>query len=153
MNSGGALKHFLIAFVLAAIGYAIFYHSIEHRRTRKGPWQVTFMSISNGVPTIAINQPRLAIRNVQIMFPEQTATETNLPFKLVLDQPREVPFPVPFGNCVGLNTTFLPGRARFQLFGHDIELLPRVLVTDRQEHPWLSDSTVTLHPLATSTNR
>ncbi len=154
MKSGGALKHFILAFLLAAVCYAVFYHSIEHRRTRKGPWELVFTTGSNGAPTLIINQPKLAITNVQVTFPEQKATGTNFPVTLVLDQPREAPYPVPFGMCVGMNTTFLPGRVKFQLFGHDVELLPRVLLIDHQEHPWLADSTVTLHPPTnTATNQ
>jgi hypothetical protein len=30
------------------------------------------------------------------------------------------------------------------MFGHEIELLPRVLILDRKEHPWKSDETITL---------
>jgi hypothetical protein len=45
-----------------------------------------------------------------------------------------------------MDTTFLPGTVALELFNHEVELLPRVLVIDRQEHPWLSESTITLHP-------
>jgi len=37
-----------------------------------------------------------------------------------------------------MDTTFLPGTVAFQLFGHEIELLPRVLIIDHEEHPWHS---------------
>jgi hypothetical protein len=47
-----------------------------------------------------------------------------------------------------MDTTFLPGTVTLQVFNHEIELLPRVLVIDGQEHPWLSESTITLHPAA-----
>jgi hypothetical protein len=46
-----------------------------------------------------------------------------------------------------MDTTFLPGTVTLEVFNHQVELLPRVLVIDRQEHPWLSESTITLHPL------
>ena len=55
-----------------------------------------------------------------------------------------MPYEVPFGNCVFMDTTFLPGTITFQLFGHEIELLPRVLVIDRQEHPWRPDTAIAL---------
>jgi len=61
-----------------------------------------------------------------------------------------VPYEVPFGTCVFMDTTFLPGTVTLRLYGHEIELLPRVLVIDQQEHPWISDSTITLHPATTN---
>ena len=139
------MKHFILAFVLALGCYALFYHAIEHRRTRKGPWHVTFTNSPAGAPALVINQHKLAITNVQIEFPDQMLPATNALGSLIFAQPQPVPYPVPFGSCIFMDTTFLPGTVTFQLFNHEIELLPRVLVIDRQEHPWLSDSTITLH--------
>ena len=51
-----------------------------------------------------------------------------------------------------MDTTFLPGTLTFQFFGHEIELLPRVLVLDRQEHPWRSGEVVTVIPGQARTN-
>ena len=144
MKLAGPAKHFILAFVLALVGYILCYHLIEHRRTRNGPWRVTFTTSAAGVPAIVIKQPKLAITNVQISFAGQTPPATNSPVTLVFAQPRPVPHEVPFGNCVFMDTTFLPGTVTLQLFGHEIELLPRVLVIDRQEHPWRSDNTITL---------
>ncbi len=148
MKSGGALKHFILAFLLALVCYALFYHGIEHRRTRRGPWEVTFTNNSAGTSLLFVNQHRLAITNVQIAFPEEAAPSANVLGTLLFGQPQPVPFPVPFGKCVFMDTTFLPGTVTFEIFGHEIELLPRVLVIDRQEHPWISDSTITLHRAA-----
>jgi hypothetical protein len=50
-----------------------------------------------------------------------------------------VPFDVPFGKCVFMDTTFLPGTLAFELFGHEIQLIPRVLTIDKQEQPWRSN--------------
>ena len=142
MKSDGVLKHFLFAFLLAAVIYAAFYLGIEHRRTRKGPWQVTFTS-SNGVPLLLISQPKLALTNAQILFLNEP-TPTNNPGTMTFGEPQLVPYDVPFGRCVFMDTTFLPGTVTFQLFGHEIELLPRVLIIDHEEHPWVSGSTITL---------
>jgi hypothetical protein len=144
MKPAGPAKHFILAFLLALVGYIIFYQLIEHRRTRNGPWRVTFSRSSADVPTIVIDQPRLAITNVQISFAGETLPATNSPVTLVFGQPRPVPYEVPFGKCVFMDTTFLPGTVTFQLFGHEIELLPRVLVIDRQEHSWRADTTIAL---------
>lgn len=147
MKSDGPLKHFVIAFLLAAACYALFYPTIEHRRTRKGPWELSFTNSGEGTPMVLINQPKLAITNVQISFPEQPALPRAEQTNLVFGQPRPVPYPVPLGQCEFMDTTFLPGTLAFKLLGHNIELLPRVLIIDRQEHPWVSDSTITLHPV------
>jgi hypothetical protein len=144
MRPEGPAKHFILALLLALAGYIVFYQSIEHRRTRNGPWRVTFTTGSNDVPTIVIDQPRLAITNVQILFAGQSLSPTNAPLNLVFDQPRPVPYEVPFGKCVFMDTTFLPGTLTFQLFGHEIELLPRALIVDRQDHPWQLHATITL---------
>ena len=58
-----------------------------------------------------------------------------------------MPYEVPFGKCVFMDTTFLPGTVTFELFGHEIELLPRVLIIDRQEHRWQSDAVIVLSRL------
>lgn len=141
------MKHFILAFLLAVICYAFFYHNIEHRRTRKGPWEVTFTNDLSGNPALVINETKLAITNAQITFTNQRAAPAFTPATLVFSQPRPVPYDVPLGKCVFMDTTFLPGTITLSLFNHVVELLPRVLVIDRQEHPWLSESTITLHPV------
>jgi hypothetical protein len=147
MKSDGALKHFILAFLLALVCYALFYYTIEHRRIRKGPWEVTFTNNIAGTPLVVVNQHKLAITNYQIAFADQPALSTNSMGTLRFSQPQPVPYPVPFGKCVFMDTTFLPGTVTFQLFGHEIELLPRALIIDRQEHPWVSDNPLTLHPV------
>ena len=148
MKSERALRHFVLAFLLALVCYAVFYFIIEHRRTRKGPWEVTFTSGADGAPTLIINQPKLSITNVQIAFPDEVAGTPHHFGTLKFNEARQVPYDVPFGKCIFLDTTFLPGTVTLQLYGHEIELLPRVLVIDRQEHPWLSGTTnLTMHPL------
>jgi hypothetical protein len=147
MKPEGATKHFILAFLLALIGYAFFYQTIEHRRVRKGPWQVTFTYTTAGAPAIVIAQPRLAITNVQITFPGETFLVTNHQSPvttLLFAQPRPVPYEVPFGKCVFMDTTFMPGTVTFEMFGHEIELLPRALIIDRQDHPWQPDATIPL---------
>ena len=50
-----------------------------------------------------------------------------------------------------MDTISLPGTVTFQMFGHEIELLPRVLTIDRQEYPWRPEATISL--AATKTNK
>jgi hypothetical protein len=150
MKLQGLAKHFILAFLLALAGYVAFYQTIEHRRTRNGPWQVTFTRNTAGAPAIVIAQSRLAITNVQICFPGESLPvtldlpETEQRLSLLFAQPRPVPYDVPFGQCVFMDTTFLPGTVTLDLFGHEIELLPRALIIDRQDHPWQPDATIAL---------
>jgi len=130
------MKHILYAFLLALAGYILFYAAIEYRRTRNGPWQASFTRSAGGEPTLLVNQPKLGITNVQVTFAGTGfSADANGP-TLFFRQPRSVPYDVPFGKCVFMDTTFLPGAVTFELFGHEIELLPRVLIIDHKEHQW-----------------
>jgi hypothetical protein len=168
MKSGGPLKHVVLAFVLAIVGYALFYRGIEHRRNEKGPWLVIFTNNAAGTPEIIVDQPTVGVTNVHITFdgeppPARSGTpamsippdapradqllqyETNFAATSAVQhfsRPYPVPFTVPFGKCVFLDTTFLPGTITFALFGHEIELLPRVLIIDFKEHAWQSGATI-----------
>lgn len=144
MRSEGVLKHFAMAFIVALVGYAFFYYVIEHRRTKNGPWEITFHSDASGIPSLTIQQPALGLRDVRVVFPGESLNSTNTSSTLAFEQARQVPFPTPFGKCVFLDTTFLPGTVTLQLFGHEIELLPRVLIIDHTEHPWKSGETINL---------
>jgi len=144
MESDNPAKHFVLAFLIALLGYFLVYHGIEYRRTRKGPWIVSFTNSHLGEPSIIINQPTLRLTNAQIVFTGASSPPiTNYP-ALDFSQPRPVPFEVPFGKCIFMDTTFLPGTLTFQFFGHEIEFLPRVLIIDHEEHTWNSEQIVTL---------
>ncbi len=180
MKKENTARHFITAFLIAAALYVVAYSWIEHRRNRKGPWQITFVG-EKTAPEMLITQAWLGISNVAIVFPNgnlvsgnrktneapSPALTTNartsestpsnfapaiaetaeVPFTTVMTfaQPRPVPYPVPFGTCVFMDTTFLPGTVSFtNIFGHDIELLPRVLIIDRQEHAWKSGERIVL---------
>ena len=142
MKSSGPLKHFLIVFVIASVLYAVFFYGIEHRRTVNGPWQATFANRVAGVPELIVCHPKLKISNLKIDFPEEKTPLSDFNSLIIFDTPRPVPFPVPFGQCIFMDTTFLPGTVTFNLFGHEIELLPRVLIIDKKEFPWQSDTTL-----------
>jgi hypothetical protein len=152
MKRDNPAKHFILAFVIALLGYALVYHFIENRRTRKGPWQVAFTNSPAGEPAILIDQPALSISNVQIQFPGRAigSGQSVITNQFLFNQPKPVPYDLPFGKCVFMDTTFQPGTLTFQFFGHEIELLPRVLVLDREEHPWKSGEVITLNGLSRS---
>ena len=135
------LKHFIGTFLVCVAAYFVAFYGIEHYRNSDGPWQITFTAKTNG-PAILISQPALQIRNLELVFPNAPAT--NAGSILVFDQALPVPFDVPYGQCVFLDTTTLPGTVVLQLFGHEIQLLPRVLTIDGQERTWQSDTIIPL---------
>ena len=144
MNRDRLLKHTLVAFGIALLIYVTFYTAIEHRRTRAGPWQATFTHDTAGAPTIIINQPALGITNVQISFLGESNALPAVAHTLHFGEARAVPFDVPFGKCVFLYTTFLPGTVALNLSGHEVQLLPRVLTIDKVERPWSSGETISI---------
>jgi hypothetical protein len=142
MQSSGPLKHFVIPFLIAIAIYVVFYTGIEHRRTRNGPWEVVFTNDA-GIPSLVIVETQLKISNLKINFPGETASpSTNS--TMIFAQPQQVPFDVPFGRCIFEDTTFQPGTVVFKMFGHEIQLLPRVLTIDKLEYPWQSSQTISL---------
>ena len=142
MKRVGLLGQITLVFVVTLVGYALAYRWIEHRRAAKGPWVVNFSSES-GVPAITVNQKELGIREVRLVFTGRSPA-TNSTQTMEFSQPRPWPYAVPFGQCVFMDTTFLPGTIALELFGHEIQLLPRVLTIDKSERPWRSGETIEL---------
>jgi len=141
MKSDNLLRHLAVPFVIAVVVYVISYSWIEHRRTRKGPWEVTFTNDASGAPALIINQPSLAITNLEIMFPGETNRASAT---MKFTQPQPVPWALPYGKCVFMDTTFLPGTITIDLFGHEIELIPRVLTIDQKEMPWAANKIISV---------
>jgi len=123
------------AFVFTVVAYIALYSFIENRRTHNGPWQLTFTANGYNEPALVINQPKLGITNVTFVFPNQTFSRTNLA-SVTFTQPIGTPFELPFGQCIFMDLTSLPGTLVFQISGHEIQLLPRTLTVDKQEQPW-----------------
>lgn len=142
MKPPAVARKLLILSALVLIAYAASYAFIQHRRAAKGPWEVTFTREA-GAPALVVNQARLGIGDVRLVFSGAQATR-NLPQTLWFTDARSVPFDLPFGKCVFLDPLFLPGTVTFEMFGHEIQLLPRVLTIDRVEYPWQSNATITL---------
>lgn len=97
-----------------------------------------------GLP--ARNEATPSLLGKPIVMPRSDSTNGMLPITLRFDQPRPVPYDLPLGKCVFMDTTFLPGAVTFRLFGHEIELLPRVLIIDQQDLPWRSVSALEIQP-------
>jgi hypothetical protein len=130
-------KHLLIGFGLALLVYASFFSCDQYVRQRKGPWQVRFTTNQVGWAQIEISQANLAIHST-IVFEGESATNSGT---VQFDRPERT---IPFGKTKFEDLTFLPGSVVFDLFGHEVELLPRTLYLNKKEHPWTRDEVITL---------
>ena len=140
MNSGGIAKHLFLAFSAALALYVVGYSLDAHLRTHKGPWAVSFAASTNGTPTLTLTQEKLGVTNLKITFPGEHVVLTNATL-VRFDAPAKA---VPFGECIFDDLMYLPGTVTLQVFGHEIELLPRTLIVNKQERPWKSDVTIEL---------
>lgn len=141
MKSGFSARSLGLFFVVVFILYLGAFYGCEYMRVRKGPWEVQFMSDSSGRPSIIVYQPALGVSSVEILFHSEQINRSNLSERVSFDRPLKQG---PFGKVIYEDLTFLPGVVTFDLFGHEIELLPRVLIINKKEVPWKSDSTVEL---------
>lgn len=138
-------KQALVVFGVSAAVYFGGFWAVEQWRTHRGPWTVTFTTNTTGAPTIVIASPGLGLTNVRVVFPGTNLPSFTGPISVHFDAPprRDA---VPFGQVKFLDTTVLPGTVTFDLFGHEIELLPRTLIVNKREHPWRSGEELELPP-------
>ncbi|HXJ74484.1 MAG TPA: hypothetical protein VNM37_16655 [Candidatus Dormibacteraeota bacterium] len=141
MNAGFTAKSIMLLFVSVLILYFVVFEGIEYLRYRKGPWVIDFQGGANGSPTLLISQPHLRLTNVLLVLRGERMT--NGSGRVSFDR---VQRPVPFGRMIYEDLTFLPGVLTFDLYGHEVELLPRTLVINRRQIPWRSGATVDLWP-------
>ena len=128
-------KQALAVFGVCTVIYLGGFWAAQHWRARRGPWEVTFGTAPSGIPLVEIAESRLGISGVQLLFPGTNAPPSAGPVTVRFDQPARRGDP-PFGRVKFLDTTFLPGTVTFDLFGHEVELLPRTLIVDKREIPW-----------------
>ena len=143
MKSDGMWKRVVLVFAGALVLYVAAYSVDRHFRLRNGPWEVTFTTETNGAPALIVAEPKLKIGDLKIVFAGEKSSATGLPQRVNIDAPAKR---LPFGECIFDDLMYLPGTATFNLFGHEIELLPRVLIINHQEHPWASGTTIQLSP-------
>ncbi len=129
--------------------YFVGFSWIEHNRYKKGPWEFTFLE-TNQTPALQITQPALGLSNVTLVFFDAPAP-ANLPQTVRFQLGEKPPFELPFGRCVFLDTLFLPGTVVVNVFGHEIQALPRTLTIDRIERPWKSGEKILLTNGASAT--
>jgi hypothetical protein len=127
-------------FIVLALYLAAFY-GFEYLNHRKGPWAVEFLLDPAGHPKMVVSQSALQVSNMAMVFYGEQAAATNLPQKVLFDEPRRS---VPFGRVIYEDLRALPGVVTFDLFGHEIELLPRVLIVNKREIPWQPGATINL---------
>lgn len=137
------LKHVALVGVIAVVGYFSLYALDTHLRTRKGPWEVTFATETNGTPYLLVNQPTLGVRDVKVRFPGEQGGLTNGPVTVRFTQPNTKPA---FGELRFQDATYLPGTVTLLAFNHEVELIQRGLVVDRQERAWQPGVTLDLAP-------
>src|SRR5687767_8755972 len=137
MKSDRFLKS-LIVFALAIFAlYFMVFYGIEGCRRAKGPWEVSFSSDQLG-PQVKVTQSNLD-RSASIVFAGETTGATNLPQTVRFERPKQG---VPFGKVIYEDLMQLPGVVTFDLFGHEIELLPRTLIVNKKEVRWNMRSVV-----------
>jgi hypothetical protein len=124
-------KQTLVLFVAVLLAYLVVFRAIEWLRQRKGAWEVHFVTDGQGRPALDIQQNHLKISG-RIAFPDEHS-KTNVSETIRFDRPHK---PVPFGKVIYEDLTFLPGVVTFNLFGHEVELLPRVLYVNKKEIRW-----------------
>lgn len=133
-----------IAFAVAVVLYVGFYSCDHHLRNRHGPWQLTFYAEKNPgegawAASVTIDQPALGITNRTIRFSGVRLTQPAPVSTLQFESPADTLQVLPFGSLVFHDLMYLPGTLTFDFFGHQVELLPRVLIVEGTEHPWVSD--------------
>jgi hypothetical protein len=133
-------KHLLIGFALALTLYAVIFMGDQWIRKRRGAWEVRFSTNEMGEAMIIVNQPALHITNVQILLRGESLSNINSK-ELLFSVPQQT---IPFGKIKFEDLTYLPGSVALDLFGHEIELLPRTLYLNKLEHPWVSNTNIVL---------
>jgi len=137
------LKHVAIVAVIAVVGYFALYAVDTRLRLRHGPWEVTFATETNGTPYIVVNQPAYGVRDVKVRFTGERSPLTNAPVTVRFAEPGTQPA---FGQLRFQDATYLPGTVTLLAFNHEVELIQRGLVLDRQERAWQPGMTMELSP-------
>ena len=141
MKSGFTAKPIALLFVAVLGLYLAVFYGIERARQHKGPWTVDFQTNVDASPVLIVSQAKLGLSNVRIVVHGENAR--NATGRVSFDQVKR---PVPFGKVIYEDLTFLPGVVTFDLFGHEIELLPRALIANKRLVAWQSGITVELWP-------
>jgi hypothetical protein len=140
MRSEGLLKHLAICAAVAVVFYFASFYWIEGCRAAKGPWEITFRTDAAGTPSLLIVHTNLKVLQT-IVFPGRAIQPANVSRTIGFSRP---PPSLPFGELIFQDPTFLPGNVTLRLFGHEIQVLPRVLIVDKKEYPWHAQAEIQL---------
>lgn len=141
MKSGLTVKKVALLFLAVLAVYLALFFWIERSRLTKGPWRVEFQASAGGDATLVVAQPYLNITNARVVVHGESMT--NASAQVTFDRVKQ---PVPFGEVIFEDLTFLPGVVTFNLLGHEVELMPRALVVNKKLVPWQPGMTVELWP-------
>lgn len=134
-------KSITLTFVLSVFFYFLAYGWISRWQTGRGPWQVEFTTNQVGVAQIIITQPALGFSNITVRFEGETLAPTNHTGLVLFSKPRQ---PTPFGELIYDDLMQQPGVITLDLFGHEVELLPKYLILNRQPVNWTNGAVITL---------
>ena len=143
MKASRPFRTLLILFALVLAFYLASFYGVEYLRHRKGPWVMRFDRATDGTPIVEISQPHLGINGTRIVFRGEVYTNAAETVSFALPEPTR---PVPFGRVIYEDLTFLPGVVTLDLFGHEIELVPRTLVVNRLGLAWETGMEIFLTP-------
>ena len=141
MKSGFTAKSIVLLFFAVLGLYLVVFFGIERARQHKGPWEVDFQTNPEGSPQLIVSQAKLGLSDVKIVVHGENISNTT--GRVSFDHVKR---PVPFGKVIYEDLTFLPGVVTFDLFGHEIELLPRALIANKKQVAWKSGITIDLWP-------
>jgi len=141
MKSSLSARTVVLLFAVVLGLYLAVFFGIERARQHKGPWEVGFQGNADGSPLLIVSQAKLGLSDVRIVIHGESAISAT--GRVSFNQVKQ---PVPFGRVIYEDLTFLPGVVTFELFGHEIELLPRALIADKKLVEWRSGTTVDLWP-------
>ncbi len=137
----GIGRQLLVAALVVLGAYVVTYLLIERSRPGKGPWSVTYSTDAAGRPSVTASHEKLNLRKIEFRFEEERLPQTNLLSTVLFDRPVTN---TPFGSVIFIDTTFLPGTVVLDLFGHEIQLLRRVLSVNKREVPWQPEMRIDL---------
>jgi len=143
VKSDLSAKSVILFFVAILALYLAAFYGWEHWQRRLGPWEVEFTTDTQGEPAVEINQSGLKISSLRLVFQGERVAATNLNQRVVFNR---VERQGPFGKVIYEDLRSMPGVVTFDFFGHEIELVPRVLVVNRSEVPWKSPQVIELSP-------
>lgn len=128
--------------LITLLVYGIVFSWVENKRRKHGPWEITFTQVDNS-PALLVNHAELGLTNITIVFAEASAP-AHLPQTVRFEHGQVAPLDLPFGKCVFLDTLFQPGTVACEIFGHEIQILPRTMTINRVDYPWATTQKILL---------